>query len=67
MEGIDVAVAARKTVAEFIREYPDESQRRFLEKAIQGWVLRDPEVQALWNEVRALREEIKRLRAVVEE
>jgi alpha-beta hydrolase superfamily lysophospholipase len=67
MEAIDVAVVARKTVAEFIREYPDVSQRQFLEKAIQDWLRRDPEVQALWNEVRELRAEIKSLRAVVEE
>jgi polyhydroxyalkanoate synthesis regulator phasin len=58
MEGIDTERVARMPVAEFIREYPDESQRSSIENAIQQWSRRNPELQALWDAVRELRKEI---------
>jgi hypothetical protein len=61
MEGIDIEVMARKTVGEFVREFPDESQRQFIEKGIQDWQHRSPDTQALWVAVRELRAEIRAL------
>ena len=61
MEGIDIAVLARKTVGEFVQEFPDESQRQFIEKDIQDWQRRNLDTQALWGAVREIRAEIRAL------
>ena len=63
MEGIDIEVMAQKTVGEFVREFPDESQRQFIEKDIQDWQRRnlDRNLDTLWIAVRELRAEIRAL------
>ena len=63
MEGIDTAVLARKTVGEFVRQFPDESQRAFIEKRIQDWQRADVQSSAIWAAIHELREELKALRA----
>ena len=61
MEGIDISVMARKTVGEFVQEFPEESQRLFIEKGIQDWQRRNFDTQELWAAVRELRAEIRAL------
>ena len=63
MEGIDIEVMAQKTDGEFVREFPDESQRQFIEKDIQDWQRRnlDRNLDTLWIAVRELRAEIRAL------
>ena len=63
MEGIDIEVMAQKTVGEFVREFPDEIQRQFIEKDIQDWQRRnlDRNLDTLWIAVRELRAEIRAL------